>query len=176
MDPNSNSSSTNSPQPVDPQQPQSAPSVPVAPPSAALPQQSPAGPPAMGSSVDNKVFSGLRYWLILFGVSAVGEICGSFAPLRPALLAIWAAGLVLSYKAISKMKAEGVDELKQSDKDMMVFYMAIDTIFAQLFYYFRLKKTLPKIAKLAFSIGWKVLVLQLIFVIIFGVVLGLIFH
>jgi hypothetical protein len=133
-------------------------------------------PPITGQSVDDKIFSGLRYWLILLGVSAFGEICGSFASLRPAVVAIWASGIILSYKAISKMKAANIDELKQSDKDLMVFYMAVDTIIAQLFYYFRLKKSLPKTAKLAFNIGWKVLILQLIFVVTAGVVLGSIFH
>jgi hypothetical protein len=127
-----------------------------------------------GQRVDDKVFSRLRYWLILLGVSAFAEICASFAPLRPAELAIWAGGLILCYRGISKMKAAGIDELKQSDKDLMVLYMAIDTIFAQLFYYFRLKKTLPQTAKLAFTIGWKVLVLQLLFVVIAGVVLSLV--
>src|SRR5579872_5979381 len=100
-----------------------------------------------GTSEDAKI-SNPKYWLTVYGVFAVYVVLEvAKAHLRILSLVIflaWLVVLIICYQNISKLKVKNQDVLSKDEKYKMVFYMAVDPVFAQAFYYYRLKKSLPQ--------------------------------
>ncbi len=102
-----------------------------------------------------------KYWLtIIIVVACYAAVASYLSTLLT--YAIYVVMIVLTFRTISKLKKHGIDELTQFDKYKMVFFMAFEPIIGQALYYYRLRKTMPKAAGIALSIGWKVFGLILI--------------
>lgn len=84
----------------------------------------------------------------------------------------WLVFLIVTYTTVSKLKATKADQITSSDKLKAVCFMAIDPIIAQAFYYYRLRKVHPNAAKSYNKLGWKILGLEIVFLIIAAIPYG----
>ena len=156
----------NQPQVMPPQQ---TPGVQSSPQPSGQPPMPPATPsynqPASSESENAKI-SSPKYWLTVYGILALyillDVIDRKVKILGLAVLIAWLVVLVICYRNISKLKASGADNLTKEEKYKMVFFMSVDPVIAQAFFYYRLKKSLPQTARTALKIGWKVFFLQIV--------------
>jgi len=169
MDPNSQQPSyPNQPQVMTPQPPTGIPPSPqpaVQPPVPPTPQM-PNQMPSYESGEDAKI-SSPKYWLTVYGILALYtllDVIDARQKIKIISLVVFIAWLVLlifCYRNVSRVKASGQDVLTKEEKFKMVFFMSVDPVIAQAFFYYRLKKVLPQTAKTALKIGWKVFFLQI---------------
>jgi hypothetical protein len=128
---------------------------------------------------ENAKISHPRYWLTVLGIIAILTLLGFIgkqfkitAVTSWISLIIWLVTLTICYKTVTKLKTTGRDDLDKPNKYKMVLFMAVDPIIAQAFYYYRLRKNHSNLAKLVNKIGWKVLGLDILFLILFGLPLS----
>jgi hypothetical protein len=117
---------------------------------------------------ENAKISSPKYWLTVYGVFVLYillEVANAHLKVKIIgimVLLAWLVVLILCFRNISKVKAAGQDVLTKEEKYKMVFFLSVDPVIAQAFFYYRLKKSLPQTARTALKIGWKVFLLQLL--------------
>lgn len=120
-----------------------------------------------------------KYWLTVYAILVL-IILLSLIDKKVKILSVvvflgWLVVLVICYRNVSKLKASSTDSLTKEEKYKMVFFMSVDPVIAQAFFYYRLSKSLPKTAKIALKIGWKVFFLQIMAVIVVVLIIVVIF-
>jgi hypothetical protein len=115
--------------------------------------------------VDAKIYHP-QYWLSIIVAVAIYSVIASYLSTL-LTYAIYVGMLVFVFQTISRLKKRGKDDLTQGDKYKMVLFMAFEPVVAQALYYYRLRKTMPKAAGIALSIGWKVFLLFMIGIVIY---------
>jgi uncharacterized membrane protein YhaH (DUF805 family) len=122
--------------------------------------------PISSETGENARISSPKYWLTVYGIFALYvllEIIDKKVKiLSLVVLLAWLVVLIICYRTISKLKVSGTDSLTKEEKYKMVFFMSVDPVLAQAFFYYRFKKSLPQTARIALKIGWKVFFLQVI--------------
>lgn len=110
-------------------------------------------------STDSKIRQP-KYWLTMVGVLIIYGalyILSFYVPYANSLsLAIFIILVIIAYLEISKLKKKNVDDFSSKDKIKMIAFMTFSPIITQALYYYRLRKKLPNLAKIALKVGWKV--------------------
>jgi len=87
---------------------------------------------------------------------------------------IWLVATVAGYMTVSQLIKTAAKKVTAKDKQKAVLLMAVSPVLVQAFYYYRLRKTQPTLAKTYNDIGWKVFIWEVVlFAALSGILLAL---